>query len=678
MADLTPLFAPSGVVVVGASATPGKLGAVMADSLGAYGPNLHLVNSRGGDGLHTSIAAAVAAADSPLDLAVLCVPAAATAQALRDSAAQGIQAALVCSGGFAEAGGPGLEYDRQVRQAVAEAGIRLLGPNTSGFFVPRSSLRASFVPGVAQLSPGPVAVVAASGGINHVLAFHLERAGVGVSLGVGIGAGLDITAPEVLDYLADDEATRVVALHLETVADGPLLLDAVRRLSSRKPVVALVVGRNDVSEFAQSHTGALATSWNTTRAVLRQAGAVVVDDEIQLVDAATALSGRRARPAAAAEAGLVTGQAGPGLLIADYLHSSGVGLPRLQEAALRRISEVLPPLTFQANPVDTGRPGPGYETVLSAVADDEGIDLVGVYGITEPVISLPDAVAASGILADVPVLVGVDGPEAEVRQAQEAAARAGVPLLVGPTSLARGLAALAADAQAQHLRQEDGDHPSAGALVDTAGPWDESRAKNLLQGLGFSTPPRRSCSTRDEARAAFAEIGAPVAVKLLDAEVLHKTEIGGVHLGVSTESELEAALDALERIGAKQFLVERMADKGVDLVLGVRRDPVFGPIAVLGLGGIATEVFADSTIRSLPVSRRSARAMPDELISAKLLHGFRGGPALDADVLAEHIRVLGATLTANPDITDIEINPLRLTENGLVALDAVVITTEEN
>lgn len=676
MADLNAFFNPVGIMVVGASSTPGKLGAVMAESLASYGADLHLVNARGGAGMHASIAEAVDAAVTGIDLAVLCVPAAATAQALRDCAAHGVQAALVCAGGFAEAGEAGLGFDQDVRSAIADTGIRLLGPNTSGFFVPGRSLLASFVPGVAALARGPVAVVAASGGMNHVLAFGLQRAGVGVSMGIGIGAGVDLNAPEVLDYLADDESTRAVVLHLETVPDGALLLDAVRRLSARKPVIVLVVGRNDVSEFAESHTGALASSWNTTRAVLAQAGAVVVEDEAQLIDAAIALSGRRAAPSPTVSAALVTGQAGPGLLMADRLLNEVVQLPRLHKDTLAKIAQVLPPITYQANPVDTGRPGPGYETILRAVAEDESIDVVGVYGITEPVISLPDSVSESGIVSKLPVLVGVDGPEGEVRQARLRAAAAGVPLLTGPTALARGLEALGADARAQYLVGDDGSPRAIAPPIDASGPWDENRSKELLATLGISTPKRRTCVTRDDARAALMELGGPVAVKILDAAILHKTEIGGVHLGVATSEELENALDALEKTGARAILVEKMADKGVDLVLGVRRDPVFGPIVLLGVGGVATEVYADSAIRSLPVTKRSAAAMPRELAAAELLHGFRGGPTLDPGSLVEHIRMLGAVLEANPGINEIEINPLRLTENGLLALDAVVITEE--
>lgn len=677
MHSLTPLFAPRGIIVVGASASPEKLGAVMAQSLSAYPAAVALVNSRGENGMHTSIAEAAAAIGDGPDLAVLCVPAAATAQALHDSAANGVKAALVCAGGFAEAGGPGVEFGHQVEAAVRETGIRLLGPNTSGFFVPHRSLRASFVPGVAELEPGSVAVVAASGGVNHVLAFHLQHAGVGVSLGVGIGAGSDITAPDVLDYLIADEQTKAVALHLETVADGPALVDAVSRLSSVKPVVALVVGRNDVSEFAQSHTGALATSWRTTRAVLKQAGAVIVDDENQLVAAVAALAARRLAPAADPGVGLITGQAGPGLLIADALHSAGVTLPRLAQASQDTIGELLPPLTFQANPVDTGRPGPGYEKIVAAVAADPAIDVVGVYGLTEPVTDLPLSVAESGASGSLPFLIGVDGPDGDVERARKSAQQHELPLISGPTSLAHGITALVNDARGQFQRAQA--PASTFTWPDVEGPWDENRSKELLDALGITTPVRRSCSTRTAAHEALAELGGgPVAVKLLDAAVLHKTEIGGVHLGVDSPAAMDRALDGLEAAGAREFLIEAMAASGVDLVLGARRDPVFGPIIVLGLGGTTAEVFADISIRSAPLSVRTAEGMPVELQARELLYGFRSGPTLDTTELARILTTLGDALCANDGIAEIEINPLRLTHDGLVALDAVVINVEED
>ena len=352
MSRLDALFAPRGIAVIGASCDPGKLGAVMARSLSRFPGPVVGVNARDADpraGRYATVADAVdMAAPDPIDLAVLCVPAAVSAPALADAARAGIRAALVCSGGYTEAGGPGPRYQQELVAAAAAARVPLIGPNTSGFLVPSRGLTASFVPGAAAVPAGPVAVVAASGGVNHALAFLLAEADLGVSLAVGLGNAVDVTAADVLSHLAEDEATRAVALHVESVPDGPALLAAIRALTARIPVAALVVGRNDVTDFARSHTGALATSWRTTRAALRAAGAVLVDDERQLVDAVTALSARRLPPAAGPAVGpavgpgvgIVTAQAGPGLLHVDGhrggLPGSGVRAGRARGAGRRR------------------------------------------------------------------------------------------------------------------------------------------------------------------------------------------------------------------------------------------------------------------------------------------------------------------------------------------------------
>jgi acetyltransferase len=668
---LEALFAPRGIAVVGASTTPGKLGAVMAEALSAYDAPLALVNPRA-EGMHPGLGAAAAALGAPLDLAVLCVPAAVTAATLREAAAAGVQAALVCAGGFAEAGGPGVQHQQDVAEVVGETGIRLLGPNTSGFFVPRLGLRASFVPGVSSIAPGRIGVVSSSGGVNHAVSFRLQQAGAGVSLGVGLGAGIDVTAPDVIDHLAADPHTAVIALHIETVADGPRMMEAVRRASAVKPVVVLVVGKNDVAEFAQSHTGALATSWRTSRSVLRQCGAVLVDDETELVDAAVALSRTRVPAHPDPGVGLITGQAGPGLIVADQLAGAAVSVPRLSGATTSTLSTLLPPLTFQANPVDTGRPGPEFPEVVRAVAADPGIQAVGLYGILEPVADLPAAVEEAG-LGSTPVLIAVDGPPEGTAAAVAAGAERGLPVVTGPTALARGLAALVRDARAQHGLGRAA--VAAPAIAPGTGPWDEAEAKDLFEAAGIPVPARARATTREAARAAFRTLRAPVAVKLVDAAVLHKTEIGGVHLGVADEAQLEDALAALDRAGAKEYLLEEMAPSGVDLVVGARRDPVFGPVVLLGLGGTAAEALADVALRAAPLPEGATESMIEELAGKALLRGWRGGPDIDADRLTHVLATLGATLTAEPGIAEIEINPLRLTAEGLVALDAVIVAT---
>ena len=672
--DLAALFEPRGVVVVGASASPGKLGHAMAKSLGSYPGSLRLVNARPEPGMFGSIAEAVSSAPD-IDLAVMCVPASVTANAVRESAEAGVRAALVCAGGFAEVGGAGSGYATDLDTVIAETGIRLLGPNTSGFFVPGDSLFASFVPGVREFGPGSVAVVAASGGINHVLSFGLQEEGTGISLGVGLGAGQDVTAPHVLRYLVGHDQTRAVILHVESMPDGRDLMNAVSELAATKPVVALIVGRNDVAEFARSHTGALTTSWRTARALLRQAGAVVVDDEAHAVSAAIALSKGRARPNRSSGIGLITGQAGPGLVIADGLLGDGWTLPTLSPRSRDRLADLLPPLTFQGNPVDTGRPGESFPDVVRVVGEDPSIDIIGVYAITEEIIDLPRAVAAHGAATLVPTVVAVDGTSADVAAARRSAQNVGVAIVRGPTPLAQALSAIAEDARS---RAAAGDGPSpAGPETPEPpagwdGDWDEIRAKDLLSLLGIRTPARRRCDTRTDASEALAEFGRPVAVKLLSSEVLHKSDIGGVFLGVDSPQAMDEALDALESIGATQFLVEEMADPGAELVLGARLDDSFGPVVVVGLGGLAAEVMGDVAIRSAPVGARVASEMIDDLVVAELLNGYRGAPPVDREELGRIIVALGG-IVASGRIAEIEINPLRVTAGGLVALDAVVI-----
>lgn len=679
---LDALFRPRGVVVVGASSDPAKLGGTMAASLRRGAVPVALVNARGGDGMARTIDEAVAASTAPIDLAVLCIPAVACPGALAEAGAAGIRAALVCAGGFAEVGGDGVRLQAEVVEAARAAGVRLLGPNTSGFFSPSTGLLASFVPGVAQLDAGAVGIVAASGGLNHALAFALDRAGAGVSLGVGIGAGVDVAAPEVVDHLAGDDATGAIALHLENVADGPALLAAVARAASRKPVVAMVVGRNDVGAFAESHTGALATSWRTTRALLRQAGAVVVDDVDGLVTAAAVLSRVRLGPTEHPAAALVTAQAGPGLIIVDQLHTDGVPVPELSQATREQVARLLPPMTYQANPVDTGRPGPDHDKVVQAVAADPSIDVTAVYALAEPVV---DLVAAAGPArrSGHAVVIGVDGLSSDVVACQQQAALSGTPVVTGPGALAAAVAALAEDARLRHLLDgEQGAGPASGAppfvIAAREDGFTESAAKELLARAGLRVPRSLGCRTAAEAGEAFESLAARVVVKASDAALLHKSDVGGVVLGVDSAAAARDAFTAVtSATGAAEALVEEMVPPGTDLIVAARRDEVFGPVVMVGIGGTATEVYADVAIAGAGAPLRWLTALPEDLQARALLDGHRGATRVDREELAAVLALLGGLLQASPEIRDIEINPLRATSDGLIALDAVIVAERD-
>jgi acetyltransferase len=674
MSSLNALFAPRAIAVLGASASPEKLGAAMTASLERFPGAVMKVNSGRPDtsqGFYPTVAEAAEAHGTAPDLVVSCIPAGATAAALREAAAAGARAALICAGGFAETGGDGALHQEALAEVVRDTGIRVLGPNTSGFLAPHRRLTASFVPGVAGLEPGTVAVVAASGGVNHALAFALAEARVGLRLGVGLGNSLDITQADVLDHLAADDGLRAVALHVETAAEGRRLTEAVRRLVDRVPVVALVVGRSDIGDFARSHTGALATSWRVTGAALRQAGAVLVDDERELVDAVTALSRVRLPANPCPGVGLVTAQAGPGLLLTDSLRSHGVRVPPLIERTVKELRELLPALTYLGNPVDTGRPSPTITQVVERVSQDPGIDVTAVYGLLEPTtVDLPAALSAAR--TDTPLVAVVAGPVEHARQTRRQLGEAGFPCAATPASGSAMVRALVADAEARaRLQAAHADTPAAPAALPKSGLIDEDAAKQILTQLGIRTPERRVCAGAVEAHAALDELGGPVVVKILNAAVLHKTEVGGVRVGIRTHQELDDAL--VQMPASPAFLVEKMAPAGPELIVGLRHDPAFGPVVALGAGGTAAETLGDVSLRLTPLSEGEADTMLDELATHEMFLGARGATPVDRARLTGVLLAL-ASLAEHEAVSECEINPLRVLPDGdVVALDAVLL-----
>jgi acetyltransferase len=331
------------------------------------------------------------------------------------------------------------------------------------------------------------------------------------------------------------------------------------------------------------------------------------------------------------------------------------------------------------------------------------IDVVAGYALHEP--DAFDPVAAVDEAAPrVPVVLAIGGAGPRAEAARDALRRRGIPAPTDAGGVAAAVGALLADAAARARAgtlpdaSESGPAPTLGdraaaesrsgtgtegrpgdplarAGVEVgAGPWDEAEAKRIVAALGVAVPAHRSCADRPSAQAALAELDGPVAVKILDATVLHKTELGGVLLGVRTPEQLDDALAALELAGARRVLVEQMAPDGVDLVVGARRDPVFGPVVVLGLGGTVAEALADVAVRVAPVHAEDAAAMVDDLVGRPLLDGWRGGPAVDRQSLGRFVAALGELLVAHPQVSDIEVNPLRITGDGLIALDAVILT----
>ncbi len=681
-ANLRRLFQPRSIAIVGASTSPDKAGYQAVKTLSGFPGTLVPINPKAteilGHKAFPSVTEATRALGAAPDFVILAVPAQGCVAALAEAAACGCGGTMIISGGFGEAGGEGIVLQQQLEAICrGDSGIRVLGPNTSGYLYPPGRTFASFAPGVETLQAGPVAVVAQSGGVNLTLAYLIERQGLGLSLSVGLGNAVDTDAADVLELIAEDDSTTAIALHLEGFDNGRRLYDVLRRITPNKAVVAVVAGRSDIGAFAQSHTGNLIGAWDRKAAMLRQAGVIVVDGTEQVAQAVAVLARGRIPPKARPGIGLLTGQAGPGLLTVDAIKQAGVDVPELAEATVAQIATLLPPLTYMKNPVDTGRPGPTFPQVLQALARDPAIDAVAMFTIYEPAAVDPVAVL-SDVKVGKPLVYGTLGLSNLVGPTLAALTGRSIPCAISPEMLALGAVVLAKDAMAQHRMQagaanKDGEVATAKALQ---GPLDEQQAKALLAMHGIRVPRSRACASRDEARAAFGAMDRPLVAKILSSEIAHKTEAGGVKLNIRTDGELEAALDALDAIplkGARRYLLEDMAAPAPELIVGGVRDPVFGPVVVLGLGGTAAEALRDSSVRLAPLTTADALEMIEELRGKALLEGFRGTPATDKGAIAELMVAVSQLMAAHPEIAELDINPVRAYPDRVVALDALVV-----
>jgi len=680
--NLERLFAPTSLAVVGASASPAKAGYQAMSALAGFAGEVFAINPKAEAVLGRQAFPSLRALPGPVDLVLFAVPAASCVDAVREAIAVGCGSGLIVSGGFSESGAEGAEMEAELGRLCRQSGFRLLGPNTAGFLNTERSLTASFLPSAGLVPAGHVAVVAQSAGINLTVSFLLAKLGYGVSCAVGLGNAVDVGAADVLEFVANQPQTRAIALHLEGVRDGRRLYETLLRVTRQKPVVAFTVGKSDIGEFARSHTGNLIGSYTLRRSALEQAGAVVVDSTEELAAAAAVLSLHRLPGKLAPGIGVVTAQAGAGLAMLDLLKSNGVSVPALTHESQERIARLLPPMTYQKNPVDTGRPGPLFAQVVSALAEDDNIDAVITYALSEPAALRPlEALPPVQRAIAKPILFGTVGPRAEVEPTATALRAEGFFVAQSPEELARAACALARDATLRARVARTPAHDTELPAVRVPQLPDEDSAKELLAALGIAAPRRIVCLSREAAHEAFRHLERPVVAKILAPEIAHKTELGGVCLNIRDGAALDEALarlDAIRVSSARRYLIEEMAPPGLELIVSATRDESFGPIVMVGLGGIQAEVLRDSATRLAPLSLASAHEMLEQLRGLPLLDGFRGGPKLDREAVARCILGLGNLLCREKTVQELEINPLRVYPNGVLALDALLIVKQDD
>jgi len=673
------LFAPRRVALVGASATPGKLGHLFMQNLIAPQSGF------GGEvvGVHPTLAEilgrpsypSLAAVPGGADLAVIVAPPGEVPAIVADCAAARVPVAVVITGGFAEAGEAGRALEDRVVAAARAGGVRLIGPNCFGVISAAAGLNASL--GMGMPARGGIALYTQSGAYGMAAFTRSQEDLIGFSRVVACGNKADLDEADILEAFGDDPETRVVAMLLESIGDGRRFFELARSIAPRKPIVVLKTGRGAAGRrAAASHTAALATDTAVTLAALRQAGVRVVEDGLTLLDLAAALD--RQPPLRGRRVAVISNSGGTGVELADLLEAHGLEVPALSEPLQAAIRPVLPAYGSAVNPIDVTtewrRFPEMYGASLAALLASEEVDAVvpvllqrsALMGeVADRVVAEVAAARARG--SRTPVHVCWVAPAAGEDNRRRLLA-AGIPCHPWPARTADVLAATAAPAV----------HPARAAVRAVARPpiaaeggWLSSDlAFGLLAEAGLPVAAWRLVRSREEAVAAAEALGLPVVLKAEREGLVHKSDSGGVHLGLATAAAVGAAYDDVAgRLGATTALLQRQARRGVELVLGARRDTTFGPVVMAGLGGVWVEVLGDVALRLAPFDEGEALSMLDELKARALLAGHRGGPVVDRPALAALIARFSHWIAGAAWLEELDANPIIADADGFTVVD---------
>ncbi len=698
---LLPFFKPRGVAVIGASSDPAKLGyGIMANLLhpqnGFPGP-VYPVNPRAETILGARCYPGILSVPDPVDLAVIIIPAELTPATLEDCGKRGLKAAIIISGGFREVGGEGVARERLILNIARRYGMRLMGPNGIGVIDAHTPLNTTFTTGT--IGAGYIDFVSQSGALcGGILDWALAR-NLRFSRFLSIGNKVDVNETDLLAFLGADDLSRVITLYLEDVKDGPAFLAAARKAITRKPILVLKSGRTASGQTATaSHTGALASAHTAFRAACLQLGMDEYENIEDMFHAALALAHQP--PPRGNRLALLTNAGGPAALAADALESAGLSLAKTSPETRPAFQQFLNPNAPLDGPVDMlGAAGVDhYRRALELLLADPAND--GVLVILVPTILIDPAATLQALVsvmrssrAGKPVLACLMG-EASLAQAYAVADQGGLPAYRFPEQAVQAFSALHRRAvwlgslHPQPVSPSGVDPQKARELLDTAleagrTSLDAVASRAVLKAYGIHTPEDILATSPEGAANQATRIGFPVAMKLISPDILHKTEVGGVLLNLESFDAVwegfgqivQRARQAYPRAEILGVQIQQMIRGGQEVIIGMKHDPVFGPMVMFGLGGIYVEALGDVSFRLPPLTRQDAEAMIDQVRSSRLLSGLRGAPPADRPALVDILLRVGQLAVDCPEIIEMDINPLIVLPagQGALAADARII-----
>lgn len=682
-ASMRSIFAPRSIAVVGASRKTGQLGREILNNLKTTGfhGDLYAVNPRVSEVDGIPSFPSVAAIEGEIDLAVIVVPRDAVESVIDDCVAKHVGAVVVITAGFGETGEEGRALEQRLLAKVRAAGIRMVGPNCMGVLNtdPSVNMHATF----SSVFPptGGIAMSSQSGALGLAILEHAKLLNLGFSTFISVGNKADVSGNDLIQYWAEDPNTDVMLLYLESFGNPKKFGEIARRVGRKKPIVAVKAGRSTAgARAASSHTGALATSDVIVDDLFRQSGIIRTQTLEELFDIA-ALLANQPLPLGS-RVGIVTNAGGPGILASDACEGSGLEIAQLSEQTMARLREFLPPAASVNNPVDmiASASADDYRRALKLLVEDANVDAILVIYI--PVMAT-DAELVSAAIRDAGSHAGGKTMLATFMSAHGTPdALAPVPSYRFPERAVTALARATKYAQWRRspigsvAKFDDFDREQMRAIVDRAlargGGWlDALETHSMLLAASIPAAMVESVSNVYEAVAASMRMGFPVALKA--AGPLHKTEAGGVKLGLQDEREVrEAYLEMAARLGDQMTgaIVQQMVEGGVEVMAGAVADPMFGHLVVYGAGGTLVELLSDVAFRIHPLTDTDVDDMLREVRWSKLLDGFRGAPPSDIPALKDVLMRLSALLSVCPEIREFDINPVKVLTVGAAAVDA--------
>ncbi len=699
--NLNRIFQPRSVAVIGASAKPGSVGrTVLRNTIDAGFPGpIYPINPKHETLEDLPCYKSISATPEPPDLAVICTPSKSVPSVVRECGEAGVLGLIIITAGFREAGSEGVELQKQLKAEAAKFdGMRIVGPNCLGVISPLSALNASFAASMPE--QGRVAFLSQSGALCTSVLDWAQQANVGFTHFVSVGNMMDVSIGDLIDYFAQDGKTESILMYVESITEPREFMSAARAFARTKPIIAYKAGRfAESAKAAASHTGAMAGMDTVYEAAFERAGIVRVFEMEDMFDCAQLLA--HPKTPRGPKLAIVTNAGGPGVMATDSLLERRGVLAQLAPETVTALNEFLPPNWSHNNPVDViGDADPErYAKSVTSVLADPGVDAVLVI-LTPQAMTAPTEAARAVIEAakksTKPVLaVWMGGPSVAegVALFQEEA----MPCYTSPEQAVRAFMYLVTYARNREMLYETPrdlpvefplDRGKLRAVFDTilAEGQDilsESTSKALLDAYEIPVAKPYAARSADDAVQLAERIGWPVVMKVWSPDITHKTDVGGVALNIANE---KAARETFERITSRAkadrpdahvsgVTVQKMiaVPVGYELIVGAKRDPTFGAVLLVGAGGVAAELYRDRALGLPPLNERLARSMLQSLRSWPLLTGYRGRPAVAVDKLIEIMMRLSYLIADYPEILELDINPLLVMRNDVIALDARIV-----